>query len=394
MNSIKRLTIGKADVVFLRVDFNVPVKDGIIKDTKRIDAALPTIKYLLEKDARVIVASHLGRPSGIGYEEEFSLKPVFEKLQEYLGSANVKYSKQVIGEDVNSLVSDLQSGQILLLENLRFHKAEKKGDAEFAKQLSALGAKFYVNDAFGTMHREHASVFTLPGLFPMENKAMGFLVEKEYMYLNEKLTTPERPYSVISGGAKVKDKIGLLETMIVQADHILIGGGMMFTFLKAKGYNVGKSLLEEESLDIASRIMERAGDKLVLPVDTLAVDSIESPKYKEIRDVIAMQDSDIGVDIGPRTCELFSGLIVKSGSVVFNGPMGIFEIDEYARGTVAVIDAMAECEGITVVGGGDSASSVKKFNKSDKMSHISTGGGASLEMLSGVNLPGFRALEE
>ncbi len=392
MNKLKNLPLVQGTAVFLRVDFNVPIKDGIIQDTKRIDAALPTIRFLLEKKCKIIVATHLGKPSGKGYEKEFSTEPVFRKLGALLGAENVLFAGSVIGEETAKKVKELKSGQALMLENVRFHKEENKNDPGFSKELASY-AEVYINDAFGTMHRAHASVDGVPRLFPMGKKGCGFLVEYELEYLRDKLKEPERPYTIIIGGAKVSDKIELLKNMTSKADNILIGGGMMFTFLKAKNINIGRSILEADKIPVALEILEHGGSRIKLPVDALAVDDIENPTYTERKAINELKENDIGVDIGTETAEQFAHAIEESKTVIFNGPMGIFEDDRYAAGTRRVIEAMKNSKGITIVGGGDSASAVKKFKMKDGITHISTGGGASLELLSGIELPGVNALE-
>ena len=393
MNTIKTLSLKSESRVLLRVDFNVPLKDGKITDTRRIDAALPTINYLLKKKCRVIVLSHLGRPKGIGFEPDFSLLPIFEKLQDYLGKSRVKYADDVIGEKVAKTVNELQSGELLLLENLRFYKEEKSNDLDFAKKLASYG-EYYINDAFGVMHRKHSSVYNLPLLFPVPNKCCGYLVEKELLFLVDKLKEPDKPYAIIIGGAKIADKIDLIKNMLPKADNVLIGGGMVFTFLKAIGNNIGRSLLEKDKIDIANEILNRGKGKIILPNDIVVVDDITNPTYILTKFLDQIDEKDIGVDIGKETINKFSEIVSHSKTIIFNGPMGIFEDERYERGTKKIIEAMTKVKGTTIVGGGDSAAAVKKFKMENKINHISTGGGASLELLSGNNLPGICALEE
>ncbi|MCD6579679.1 phosphoglycerate kinase [bacterium] len=388
---MKILPLKEGNRVLLRVDFNVPIKDGKITDTRRIDATLPTINFLLEKKVKVIIMAHLGRPAGIGYEEKFSLKPIYEKLKEYFPQ-KIFFCKSVLSDDPVVKIKEMDNGSILLLENLRFYMGEKENNFEFIRKLALLG-DYYVNDAFGVVHRKHASVYGVPKMFDSEKKAYGFLIEKELNYLHKKLKDPQRPYTIIMGGAKVGDKIKLIKRMIDKADHILIGGGMMFTFLGVQGNMIGKSLFEYDKKDIAKEILEKGKDKIVLPTDSLVVDNIENPNYIEEKNIKQMSRSDIGVDIGNETIENFRSIIEKSKTIVFNGPMGIFEDDRYANGTREIVAAIADCKGVSIVGGGDSAASIKKFGLEDKISHISTGGGASLELLSGKDLPGLKALE-
>ena len=388
---MKILPLKEGNRVLLRVDFNVPIKNGKISDTRRIDATLPTIKYLLDKRVKLIIMAHLGRPAGIGYEEKYSLEPIYEKLTEYFPQ-KVHFCRSFLTDDPTVKIKEMDNGSILLLENLRFYMGEKDNDFEFIRKLALLG-DYYVNDAFGVVHRKHASVYGVPKMFSFNKKAYGFLIEKELDYLHKKLEDPERPYTIIIGGAKVGDKIKLIKRMLDKADHILIGGGMMFTFLATQGNMIGKSIFEYDKKDIAKEILEKGKDKIILPTDTLVVNNIENPDYIEEKSVSRMDRSDIGVDIGKETIENFRSIIKESKTIVFNGPMGIFEDDRYANGTKTIVEAIANSECISIVGGGDSAASIKKFGLEDKISHISTGGGASLELLSGKDLPGLRALE-
>ena len=384
----------KSKRVLVRVDFNVPLNDELeITDDKRIVAALPTIKYLLENGARVILCSHLGRPKGVGYEEKFSLAPVARRLKELLPDTNVMLASDVIGEDARKKASELKDGEVLLLENVRFHKEETANDDEFAHKLADL-AEIYVSDAFGTVHRAHASTAGVAKYLP---SVCGFLIEKELSFLNGALESPERPFVAILGGAKVGDKIGVIKNLLEKCDTLLIGGGMAYTFFKAKGYNVGDSLLDEERVGLAKELMEEAARRqvnLLLPVDTVVAKAFAADAEHKTVACDAIEDGWQGLDIGEKTRELFAKEIEKAKTVVWNGPMGVFEFPAFAKGTEAVAQACANCGGTTVIGGGDSASAVKKLGLSGKMTHISTGGGASLELLEGKALPGIAALND
>lgn len=384
----------KSKRVLVRVDFNVPLNDELeITDDKRIVAALPTIKYLLENGARVILCSHLGRPKGVGYEEKFSLAPVARRLKELLPDTNVMFASDVIGEDARKKAFELKDGEALLLENVRFHKEETANDDEFARKLADM-AEIYVSDAFGTVHRAHASTAGVAKYLP---SVCGFLIEKELSFLNGALESPERPFVAILGGAKVGDKIGVIKNLLEKCDTLLIGGGMAYTFFKAKGYNVGDSLLDEERVGLAKELMEEAERrhvKLLLPVDTVVAKAFTADAEHKTVACDAIEDGWQGLDIGEKTRELFAKEIEKAKTVVWNGPMGVFEFPAFAKGTEAVAQACANCGGTTVIGGGDSASAVKKLGLSGKMTHISTGGGASLELLEGKALPGIVALND
>lgn len=384
----------KSKRVLVRVDFNVPLNDELeITDDKRIVAALPTIKYLLENGARVILCSHLGRPKGVGYEEKFSLAPVARRLKELLPDTNVMFASDVIGEDARKKAFELKDGEALLLENVRFHKEETANDDEFARKLADM-AEIYVSDAFGTVHRAHASTAGVAKYLP---SVCGFLIEKELSFLNGALESPERPFVAILGGAKVGDKIGVIKNLLEKCDTLLIGGGMAYTFFKAKGYNVGDSLLDEERVGLAKELMEEAERrhvKLLLPVDTVVAKAFTADAEHKTVACDAIEDGWQGLDIGEKTRELFAKEIEKAKTVVWNGPMGVFEFPAFAKGTEAVAQACANCGGTTVIGGGDSASAVKKLGLSGKMTHISTGGGASLELLEGKVLPGIVALND
>ena len=361
----------KGKRVLVRVDFNVPLQDGKVADDKRITAALPTVKYLLEHGAKVILCSHLGRPKG-ERKMEFSLAPVAERLKELLPGVRISFAPDCIGKETEKMAGELREGEILLLENLRFHKEEEKNDPEFAKKLASL-ADIYVSDAFGTVHRAHASTAGVAQYLPA---VAGFLIGKELSVMGGALENPVRPFVAILGGAKVADKIGVITNLLNKCDTLIIGGGMAYTFFKALGYNIGNSLLDADSMDTV------VAKEFKADAEYMTVDSDRIP------------DGYMGMDIGEKTAKLFGEEIRKAGTVVWNGPMGVFEFDAFAKGTAAVAEACAECKGTTIIGGGDSASAVKKLGYADKMTHISTGGGASLEFLEGKVLPGVAALDD
>jgi len=383
--------------LLMRVDFNVPLdRDLNVSDDKRIRAALPTIQYAVEQGAKVILMSHLGRPKG-SRVPEMSLRPAAEKLGELLGQP-VLFADDCIGETVEAQGAGLENGSVMLLENLRFYKAETANDDAFAAQLARLG-DVYANDAFGTAHRAHASTEGVTHHF--ETCVSGFLMEKELVFLGGALTQPKKPFVAILGGAKVADKIPVIEHLIDQVDKIVIGGGMMFTFVKAMGHDIGNSLLDEASLDFAKSVIDRHGDKLVLPVDTLVSDHFDYGKREigktALVAVDAIPEGTMGLDIGPESEKLFARALESAGTVVWNGPMGVFEIEQTAKGTLSMAVLLAnltEQGAVTIIGGGDSASAVKKAGVADRMSHVSTGGGASLEFLQGKTLPGVAALTD
>ncbi len=376
--------------VLLRCDFNVPQDKatGAITDDKRIVAALPTIRYLLEQNAAVIACSHLGKPKG-EWKESLSLAPVAKRLSELLGK-DVIFAKDIIGEDAKAKAAALQPGQIMLLENLRFDKREEKNDPEFAKELSSM-AEVYVSDAFGTVHRAHASTAGVAAYLPAVS---GFLIGKELDIMGKALDDPKRPFVAVLGGAKVSDKINVINNLLEKADTIIIGGGMAYTFKKAQGYTIGQSLLEADKLDYAKDMMAKAeakGVKFLLPVDNLCAAEFSA----DAKPVLAegnIPDDLMGMDIGPKTIAAFSDAVKGAGTVVWNGPMGVFEFPAFAEGTKAMAKALAESGAITIVGGGDSAAAVEQLGFADKMTHISTGGGASLEFLEGKELPGVACL--
>lgn len=379
--------------VLVRVDYNVPLTpEGTVADDKRIVAALPTVKYLLEHGARVILCSHLGRPKGT-VKPEFSLKPVAARLKELLPGVKIDFASDCIGEEAKEKAMALQDGQILLLENLRFHKEEEKNDPEFAKELASL-AEIYVSDAFGTVHRAHASTAGVAAYLPA---VAGFLIGKELSIMGQALENPQRPFVAILGGAKVADKIGVIKNLLQKCDSLIIGGGMAYTFFAAQGYGIGDSLLDKDSIGLAKDLMAEAesrGVKLLLPVDTVVAKEFAADAEHKTVKVNEIPDGWQGLDIGEESRKLFAGVIESAKTVIWNGPMGVFEFPAFAKGTAAVAEACAKCQGTTIIGGGDSASAVKKLGYADKMTHISTGGGASLEFLEGKVLPGVAALND
>ena len=393
--TVKDLDV-KGKKVLVRVDFNVPLskeEKGKIADDARIKAAIPTINYLSENGAKVILMSHLGRPKGEA-NPDFSLKPVADYLaNEYNDKFTFIPSELVVDENVKDAVEKLDEGQIALLENTRYRKEETKNGDEFAKELASL-ADLYVNDAFGTSHRAHASNVGVASILP---SAVGFLIEKEIDVMGKALEAPEHPFVSILGGAKVSDKIGVIENLITKVDTILIGGGMAYTFLKAMGKEIGKSLLEEDKMDLSLELVEKAkanGVEILLPVDVVIADKIEAGVDTEIVDIDNIPEDKEALDIGPKTAELFADKIKEAKTVVWNGPMGVFEIKEFADGTNQVAKALSESDAVTIVGGGDSALAIEMAGLKDKITHVSTGGGASLEFLEGKDLPGISAIED
>lgn len=397
MNALNKKSVEDLDVkgkrVLVRCDFNVPLKDGEITNDKRIVAALPTIKYLMEQGAKVVLCSHLGRPKG-EYKPEFSLAPVAKRLSEYLGvDVPLAEDKNVVGDNAKKMAADLQDGQVMLLENVRYRAEETKNEENFSKELASL-ADLFVNDAFGTAHRAHCSTTGVASYLPA---ACGYLIQKEIRFMGGALADPKRPLVAILGGAKVSDKIGVISNLIDKCDTIIIGGGMAYTFMKYMGHNIGTSLLEADWVDKAGEMMQTAKDKgvkFLIPVDNRC-----GKEYKEDTEVLVCKSDDIpdgwmGLDIGPKTEELFADAIDGAGTVIWNGPMGVSEWDNFASGTIAVAKAIADSGAISIIGGGDSVAAVTKLGFADKMSHISTGGGASLEFLEGKELPGIAALQD
>jgi phosphoglycerate kinase len=372
--------------VLVRVDFNVPMQDGQITDDRRIRESLPTIQYLLERGAKVILMSHLGRPKGKP-DPQYSLRPVAERLSELLGRP-VRFLEDCVGEAVEQAVQAMAPGEVVLLENLRFHPEEEANDDGFARALARLG-DLYVNDAFGSAHRAHASTEGVAHYLPA---VAGFLMEKELRYLGSVLTQPERPFVAILGGAKVHDKIGVIQNLLPKVDRLLIGGGMAFTFLKAQGYEIGRSLLDSDSLEFARRVLQEAGQKIVLPVDVVVAPSPEAETQAQVVPVDQIPPDQMGLDIGPQTVARFREIVRLARTIVWNGPLGLFERAAFAEGTRGVLQAIAESGATSILGGGDTAAAAEQLGFADRITHISTGGGAALEFLEGRTLPGVAVL--
>jgi phosphoglycerate kinase len=391
--SLKKLTLDDLDVrgkrVFVRVDFNVPLEDGKVSDDTRIQATLPTIRRLIEQGARIILASHLGRPKGKRHPE-MSLEPVAKHLSKLLGK-DVTFVPEITGPKVDEAVSQLTDGDVLLLENLRFDPGEEKNDPELAKKLAAL-ANVYVNDAFGAAHRAHASTEGMVKHFPQA--AAGLLMEKELHYLDMALSSPPHPFTGLLGGAKVSDKIEVVRSLLSKVDHLLLGGGMAYTFLRAKGIGTGKSLVEEDKIDLARDLLSEGGEKLRLPVDHVVASKFEATAETKTLPIDEIPDGWMGLDIGPKTVEEYGGLVRSSKLVLWNGPMGVFEMAPFAKGTLKLAEIVASSDATSIVGGGDSVAAVHKAGVADRITHISTGGGASLEFLAGSKLPGVEVLTD
>ncbi len=395
MTSLNKKTIEDIDVkgtsVLVRCDFNVPMKDGAISNDKRIVAALPTIQYLTGHGAKVILCSHMGRPKG-EFLPEFSLSPVAQRLSQLLEQP-VKMAKDVIGPDAKALAASLEEGEVMLLENVRYHKEETKNDPAFSKELASL-AEIYVNDAFGTAHRAHCSTTGVADYLPA---VCGYLIQKEISVMGGALNNPQRPLVAILGGSKVSDKIGVINNLLEKVDTLVVGGGMAYTFLKAMGHTVGASLCEDDKLELAKEMLAKAKERgvdLLLPVDHKAGDRFAEDCQVSVIDGLDIPDGWMGMDIGPASVALFCTAVKKAGTVIWNGPMGVFEFPNFAEGTLEMAKAIAESGAVSIIGGGDSVSAVTKLGFADKMTHISTGGGASLEFLEGLELPGIAALND
>ena len=391
-SALNKMTVEDFDVkgkrVLVRCDFNVKMENGVITSDKRIVASLPTIQYLIKNGAKVILCSHLGRPKG-QVNPEFSMKPVAARLSELLG-LKVKMADDVVGPSAHALAASLKDGEVMLLENVRFEPGETKNDPELSKAFASL-ADLYVNDAFGSAHRAHSSTAGVAAYLPA---ACGYLIQKEIKFIGGALENPKRPLVAILGGAKVSDKIGVITNLIDKCDTLIIGGGMAYTFMKAQGGKIGTSICEDDYLDYANDMIKKAADKgvkMLIPVDTVTADAFSNDANVKVVDAGQIDDGWMGLDIGPKTRELFANAVKDAKTVVWNGPMGVFEMPNFAAGTVAVAQALADTDAVTIIGGGDSAAAVNQLGFGDKMTHISTGGGASLEFLEGKELPGVAA---
>lgn len=395
MQSLNKKTIEDISVggkkVLVRCDFNVPLKDGVIKDDKRIRESLKTIQYLIDQGAKVILCSHLGRPKGT-FDMKYSLAPVAEHLSKLLGKPVIMAS-DVVGEDAQAKAAALKDGDVMLIENVRFHAEEEKNDPEFSKKLASL-AEVYVNDAFGTAHRAHSSTAGVAAYLPA---VCGYLIQKEIAIMGGALTNPKRPFVAILGGAKVSDKIGVINSLLDKVDTLIIGGGMAYTFVKGLGGTIGESICENDKLDYAGEMMEKAmeaGVRFMLPVETVVGDKFDPDCNVRTVATRKIPEGWMGMDIGPRTINIFEKAIKNAGTVIWNGPMGVFEMDKFANGTKQIAKAVAESGAVSIIGGGDSAAAVEQLGYADKMTHISTGGGASLEFLEGLELPGIACLQD
>lgn len=392
--SIKDIDV-KGKKCLVRVDFNVPIKDGKITNENRIQGALPTIKYLMENGAKVILCSHMGRPKG-SFNMDYTLKLVADRLNELL-NGKVTFATDIIGESAKSAVANIKDGEVVLLENLRFHKEETDNDKEFCRKLAEY-ADIYVNDAFGTAHRAHASTAGVVQYGFVKDAVCGFLIEKELSVMADSLDNPVRPFVAILGGAKVSDKINVINNLIDKCDTIIIGGGMAYTFFKAKGYNIGNSICEDDKLDLARELMAKAEQKgvnFMLPVDNIVADAFANDANTKIVDDYNIEEGWQGLDIGPATRELYRNAIKNAKTIIWNGPMGVFEMPTFAEGTKSVAESLTMAEGATtIVGGGDSVAAVTQLGYADKVTHVSTGGGASLELLEGLELPGIACLNK
>ena len=379
----------KSKRVLVRVDFNVPIKNGIIADNTRILAALKTIKKLIDSEAKIILCSHLGKPKE--FDKNFSLEPVAHELGKLLGKKIFfSHDENVIGDETKKILNELRDGEILLLENTRFRPEETKNLDDFSRELGSI-ADIFINDAFGSAHRAHCSTVGVTKF--VKQTAIGYLIEREIKFLGDAINNPKRPLAAILGGAKVSDKIKVIENLLNKVDRLIIGGGMAFTFLKAKGFEVGKSLLEDEQIDYAKDMLKKAGDKIILPVDVVVAKEFKNESEYKIVSCTEIPNDWMGLDIGEKTCELFINNLKDVKTVIWNGPMGVFEFENFSRGTLELAQAIADLNIISVIGGGDSVAAINKLNLADKMTHISTGGGASLEFLEGKELPGIAAIE-